>query len=118
VISHVIASPHAARSGIEHQSSTTVIVDQVSLTTVAADIECQEVDALHVQVFGGGKSYVYSQEASLAVVKVADELTVLVLDSRNAVKSDDVSRDFIAHTDTKDGSAVIAAGSSAPRPSQ
>jgi hypothetical protein len=55
---------------------------------------------------------VYSQEASLAVVKVADELTVLVLDSRNAVKSDDVSRDFIAHTDTKDGSAVIAAGSS------
>jgi hypothetical protein len=43
-------------------------------------------------------------------VKVAAELNVLVLDSRNAVDSDDVSQDFIAHTDTKNGSAVIAAG--------
>jgi hypothetical protein len=34
-------------------------------------------------------------------VKVAAELNVLVLDSRNAVDSDDVSQDFIAHTDTK-----------------
>jgi hypothetical protein len=43
-------------------------------------------------------------------VKLMDELAELVLDSRNAVYSDDVGRDLIADRDTKDGSSVVAAG--------